>query len=165
MLFATWFKNSVFIEDGNMYNSSVTHDQGLVLNSLQISYNNAKDVIGNYVGFTWTDTYEFLSGECIHYYNYLRDIGSLLIRVFIFEVSYWKISGELLIYSHFLAYYLTVQKVINSKTFENCSETLSIHNYCVCVYNDRSSISSVPTFWRVSAYTSRVNYCELYCCR
>ena len=42
------------IGDGNMYNSSVIHEQGLVINSLQITYNNTEDVTGNYVGLTRT---------------------------------------------------------------------------------------------------------------
>ena len=90
---STWFKNGVWIEDGNMYNSSVIHEEGLVINSLQITYNNTDDIIGNYVGFTWTD--RSLMSECLIYYYYLSDIDSFLINVFILEASYWSISGEL----------------------------------------------------------------------
>ena len=42
-------------EHGSMYKFSVIHEQGLVINSLQITYNNTDDITGNYVGLTWTD--------------------------------------------------------------------------------------------------------------
>ena len=104
---SVWYINGVRIGDGNMYNSSVIHKQGLVINSLQITYNNTEDITGNYVGFAQTDTlYRSLRRECRDYYYYLRYIDFTLIYGFIFEVSYWRISGELLIY-YFLTYYVT----------------------------------------------------------
>ena len=101
-----WYKNGVLIGDGNMYNSSVIHTQGLVINSLQITYNNTDDITGNYVGLTWTDILPSRS-ECPVYHYYLHNIFSYIFFLyrFIFEVSYWRISGELLIY--FLTYYVT----------------------------------------------------------
>ena len=95
---STWLKNGAGIEDGNMYNSSVIHEQGLVINSLQITYDNTDDITGNYVGLTWANLFEW--DECQVYYNYLRDIDPFLIYVFMLEASYWRISGELLTYSH-----------------------------------------------------------------
>ena len=95
---STWLKNGAGIEDGSMYNSSVIHEQGLVINSLQITYNNTDGITGNYVGFTWANLFEW--DECQVYYNYLRDIDPFLIYVFMLEASYRRISGELLIYSH-----------------------------------------------------------------
>ena len=103
-----WYKNGVLIGDGNMYNSSVIHEEGLLINSLQITYNNTDEITGNYVGFSQTDTlYRFLRSECQAYYYYLSDIYFFLIFEFTFEVSYWRISGKLLICSHFLTYYVT----------------------------------------------------------
>ena len=100
---SVWYKNGVQIGDGNMYNSSVIHEQVHVINSLQITYNNTEDITGNYVGLTWTNI--SLRDECQVYYNYLSDITPFSINVFIFEISYWRISGEFL-YSHFLTYVL-----------------------------------------------------------
>ena len=34
-----WYKNGASIRDGSMYNSSVINEQGLIENSLQITYN------------------------------------------------------------------------------------------------------------------------------
>ena len=96
MLYVAWFKNGVLIQHEN----SMIHEQGLVISSLQMTYNKTENVIGNYVGLTYADY--TLSGECLVYHNYLSDIDFFLINVFILEVSYWKISGELL--NHFLTY-------------------------------------------------------------
>ena len=90
-----WYKNGVRTRDGNMYNSSVIHEEGLVINSLQITYNNTDDITGNYVGLTQTDLYRFLRRECRGYYYYFSDVDYSLAHVFIFEVSYWRISGKL----------------------------------------------------------------------
>ena len=156
---SAWYKDGVWIPHGNMYKFSVIHEQGLVINSLQITYNNTEDITGNYVGLTRTDAlHRSLRSKCPVYYNYLN-INYFSFYDFTFEVSYWRISGELLIIIILSFFNLLCNLHSHSK---NCSNYL--HNYCVCVYRDRS-ISSVPTFWRVSAHTSRVNYCELYCCR
>ena len=103
---SVWYKNGLWIEDGNMYNSSVIREQGLVINSLQITYNNTEDITGNYVGFTRTNLfYRFLRSECRVYYYYLGYIDFIFIYAFIVEVSFWRISGKLLIlwyHYHFL---------------------------------------------------------------
>ena len=99
-----WYKNGVRIGDGNMYNSSVIREQGLVINSLQITYNNTEDVIGNYIGLTWTNLYRYLESECRVYYNYLCDIHFMFVNGLLFEVSYWRISGELLILLWFIIF-------------------------------------------------------------
>ena len=105
-----WYKNGVRIRDGNIYNSSVIREQGLVLNYLQITYNNTEDIVGNYVGLTLANLYEYLGSECQLYYYYLSSIYFIFRYEFTFEVSYWRISGELLIfiYSHFLTYLNTL---------------------------------------------------------
>ena len=90
-----WYKNGVRIGDGNMYNSSVIHEEGLVINSLQITYNNTEDVVGNYIGLTRADI-SLMSG-CQTYYYYIRDLDHRFISFaheFIFDVSYWRIYGE-----------------------------------------------------------------------
>ena len=92
-----WYKN---VEDGNMYNSSVIHKKGLVINSLQIRYNNTDDIRGNYVGLTRTNIFDrSLRSECQVYYYYLS-YYFLFLYDFILEVSYWRISGELLSFSN-----------------------------------------------------------------
>ena len=88
-----WYKNGLRIGDGNMYNSSVIREQGLVLNSLQITYNNTEDVTGNYVGLTRTDILS-LRRECRAYYYYLDRRFLPFGNEFIFEVSYWRIYGK-----------------------------------------------------------------------
>ena len=98
---SAWYKDGVWIRHGNMYKFSVIHEQGLVINSLQITYNNTDDITGNYVGLTWTDILPSRS-ECPAYHYYLRNI--FFLYRFIFEVSYWRISGELI---YFLTYYVT----------------------------------------------------------
>ena len=98
-----WYKNGVWLGVGNMYNSSVIHEERLVINSLQIAYNNTEDIKGNYVGLTRTNI--FYRMECRAYYYYLRYIDFILTYDFIVEVSYWRISGKLLIiilWYHFL---------------------------------------------------------------
>ena len=160
---SVWYINGVRIGNGNMYNSSVIHEEGLVINSLQITYNNTEDITGNYVGLTLTDIYyRSLSSECQYYYYYLSYY--IFLYQSIFEVSYWRISGELLIlYYHFLTCCVTSSYEKSVRLLKTAVK-FYLHNYCVCIYNDRFSISSVPTFWRVSTHTSRVNHCELYCC-
>ena len=99
-----WYKIGVWIGDGNMYNSSVIHEKGLVINTLQITYNNTDDITGNYVGFAQTDIiFRSLRSECQAYYYYLSSYYFIFLYQFLFEVSYWRISGELLILLyHFL---------------------------------------------------------------
>ena len=89
-----WYKNGVRT---NKYNSSVIHEQGFVINSLHITYNNTEDISGNYVGLTRTNILDgFFMIDCSAYY-FIREFGPFscfLLSEFIFEVSYWKIYGE-----------------------------------------------------------------------
>ena len=110
---SVWYKNGVLIGDGNMYNSSVIHEEGLVINSLQITYNNTDDITGNYVGFTWANLFEYLGGECQVYYYYIYYIFRY---VFIFEVSYWRISGELLIILYIFSFSNLLCNLSNEKS-------------------------------------------------
>ena len=92
-----WYKNGVRNRDLNVtYNSSVINEEGFVINSLQIAYNNTEDITGNYVGFTQSDLYGYLGDECRVYFYYLCFIDFFPIYPFTFELSYWKISGELI---------------------------------------------------------------------
>ena len=101
-----WYKNGASIRDGSTYNSSVINEKGLIINSLQITYNNTEDVTGNYVGLTRTGIlyYGSLRSECPAYYNYLSDIYLILIYQFTFEVSYWRISCKLQILYYPISY-------------------------------------------------------------
>ena len=87
-----WYKNGVRT---NKYNSSVIHEQGLVINSLHITYNNTEDISGNYVGLTRTNILDGLFMiECPAYYFIQGPLPRFLLYEFIFEASYWKIYGE-----------------------------------------------------------------------
>ena len=76
----SWFRNGFRISDGNVYNSTGSLQEGL---SLQITYNNTADVVGDYIGLLWmySDFY-----WCSRYFN-----------LFLFPVSIattmWSVEG------------------------------------------------------------------------
>ena len=93
-----WYINGVRTRDVNKYNSGVTNEQGLVINSLQIAYNNTEDISGIYIGLTRTNILEGpFRSECPAYHYYIQELlvpFRLFLREFIFEVSYWRIYCE-----------------------------------------------------------------------
>jgi len=88
-----WYRNGTRLSNGRMYDSTATNQNTL---SLQITYNNTADIIGDYERILWFD-YDFLDdlrSGCRGYYRYLRNIAERRFAHYNipFRMSFWKIE-------------------------------------------------------------------------
>ena len=90
-----WYRNGIRISDGDMYNSTGSLQEGL---SLQITYNNTADVVGDY-GINYYSVYDLMV-LCEGYYNYfwhtLHDFyyeHHFPPQFFSLLISLWNVKG------------------------------------------------------------------------
>ncbi len=93
-LYRYWYKDGIRINDGDVFNSNITHENGLVSSTLQITYNNTDDITGHYVGVILIQRgYRYMRAECRAYYYFLRDYYYYFNLYEPYsEVMYWSVN-------------------------------------------------------------------------